>query len=1134
MNYQYAKSYCESYTPPEGFSTGYLATITTLDEYNWVTTSQFGVLSDIWIAGSDLGNVGNWTFNVGPEKGQLMYDLYSGRSYTFTHFLLNEPSLIDGENYLYIEYENGMRNTLESTEKTFVCEFSPIDEVFIPAVHSDGGMVTVNVKGYDITTLEIKFIPLFGYPPNEFFCQDITKVGENTITCNIQSGVGQHVYIISDKDKHSIEAVWEYQPPYVSIIAPVFDSGSTITLAGDNFGNDPGRLQVTFDVIDSYIMCTNIQILTPSKKLSCTLSQSLTKVFPMEVSIDVISMTFYKTAFYDRDSNSVFSISFSQADNYQGMLDYSKKSKVDGDFGYLSVFATQDQYNLAKQFYSENLLVALGVTIDSIDPDGFKYSAGPAIDENALGFYYSFIEGTPDVSNGEIYCNFDLDSGSIHADTKQNIAIKGGLIQYGGYNPTARNYQTPFLIDSEGGTIFLELDNFGTSFSNTRVLLENKWSDYIDYFKGGISITIGAPYLGLSKYPINVAIDDDRSLLDDVNYDRTPPSIISIEPPLEASGGIITITGKSFTSHPDVITVQGIDCNAIQLTIEHRQITCSIGPGSGMKSISIIAAEKISNSFNYYYYQDPTITSIPPIPTSGGIVTIQGTGFGIDKNALSIDLCTNIEIITEDTTITCIFNQGQGDISVILTIGTYSTPPFNTRYQYPTISNIVQTNGDIDIIGDNFGWDQSKSIIKMDNDLVIGSSCTLVSNTYINCSNLATVYGPFSISNDNGVNFGTTYKYDLKPYITSTFDDECVKPQEKLTIQGGYMVSKSSTFKIKIGEQYFQVNNLDSSKSELIVPDGSGVVSLQFEIDNTRLSNPISISYCPVWPPVIKSVDYNRRTKKYEITGTGFSTAADTNTAFITSTNGVILYSLQIGEFTNSLIEVELPIDAQSGMVIVKTSELQSKKVWLDITPEIKSATSPLEQGSLITITGKYFKTIDVDGNPVKIEFSSNGNILTCQADNEVYVCPMPPGSGSVTIQVKSKSIVDDSDISEFTTTYTKESNNNNSNSKSEGSSDSDNSSNTQSSNSHNHSSNSYTNSQSKEDTENSNSNNPTNTTPTNTGKNSWRWKGPLIGISCLLAIVLSAGVIVFLRGRASSNLFNRFDRKEEGDIELM
>ncbi|KAF2072510.1 hypothetical protein CYY_006177 [Polysphondylium violaceum] len=1099
--YQDAINVCQTYTPPDGF-TGYLVTVTSKDEHDWIG-SHLGAISSVWIAGSDLGDVGNWTYNVGPEKGQIMYDLYSERTYTFTNFPYTEPNFQVGENYLVSNpnSKDGWNNVVASTQSNYICEFSPIDEPFIPTVHSEGDMVTVNVSGYDIATLEIKFTSVS--QPN-FNCQNIKKVGENAITCQIPSGTGKYSYTLSDKVKSSKSVPWQYHPPHISVIVPSLGSGSTVTLVGDNFGNDASKIQITLDITGTNTECNNINIITPFKKMSCSLKQLLPKILPFQVVVNSISSRYNKTSIYHDGSKSIFYISFYTATKYSVMLDYSKLTKVDGNTGYLSSFDNEAQFKFVKQYYplTSPWYISLGIKIETIDPLLYFYTAGPSIGGSADNFYYKYFGTNPDWMREESYVTMDFEYESIMTQTiEDSRTIYGGLIEFGGYLPTVRNYQTPYLIDTDGGTIFVQLDNFGTSLSYTSVQTTNLLSFSISYYKGGISMTISHVDLVAQKIPIKITIDHVEAT-PVIYYDRSHPSITNIKPSIDTAGGVITITGASLFNQESAITVKGIVCHDIQFTTPHKQFTCSIGPGTGMKSISIDVGGKVSNTFNYNY-QDPTITSIPPIPTSGGIVTIQGTNFGIDKTAISINQCTNIEIITPHTTITCEFNQGQGDLSVTLTMGTYSTPPFKTRYQYPTISNIIQTIGNIDIIGDNFGWDQSKLIIKMDNYLVIGSSCTLVSNTNIKCNNLATVYGPFSISNDNGVNFGTTYNYDLKPQITSTFEGVCFNPQEKLTIKILYMISKSSTFKIKYRGQYYQVNILDSFTSEFIIPDGSGIVPLQFETDNTRLSNEVSISYCPT---VIKSIDFNIRTRKYEITGTGFS--SNSNKGLITSTNGLSKLNLQVDQFNSTFISIGLPMDAKSGLVMIDTSYQLSNKVWINITPEIESASNPLEQGSPITITGKYFKTVDIDGNNVGLEFSINGNRLTCEAgSNETsVVCQVPPGSGKIIINVKSLSAKNgESDSTDLTLTYIKSPNNNNS-------------SNSESNNNNSHSG-------STNNNNNNSSNGPSNINndQNNSNYNSWKFKAPLIVVSCLLGVSLSIGVFIFLRSKAASDFFNRF-----------
>ncbi|KAF2077656.1 hypothetical protein CYY_001043 [Polysphondylium violaceum] len=300
-NYQDSVNVCQTYTPPDGF-TGYLVTVTSKDEHDWIG-SHLGAISTIWIAGSDLGDRGNWTYNVGPEKGQILYDLYSERTYTFTNFPYTEPNLEVGENYLISipNSKDGWNNVVASTQSNYICEFSPIDEPFIPTVHSEGDMVTVNVNGYDISTLEIKFTS--ASQPN-FNCQNIKKVGENTITRQVPSGTGKYSYTLSDKVKSSKSVPWQYHPPHISMIGLSLE---TVTLVGDNFGNDVSKIQITFDVTGTNTECNNINIIIPFKQMTCSL-KLLPKILPFQVVVNSISSRYNKTSLYHFDSKSIFLI----------------------------------------------------------------------------------------------------------------------------------------------------------------------------------------------------------------------------------------------------------------------------------------------------------------------------------------------------------------------------------------------------------------------------------------------------------------------------------------------------------------------------------------------------------------------------------------------------------------------------------------------------------------------------------------------------------------------------------------------------------------------------------------------------------------------------------------------------------
>ncbi|KAF2074868.1 hypothetical protein CYY_003823 [Polysphondylium violaceum] len=1004
--YDTAQANCEALAP-SGYSSGYLTTVTSKEEEVFIETSVLTTTNLYWIAGSDLGDIGNWTYNVGPEKGQLLYNLFSDRCFSFCHFGGVEPNLVSNEHYISAQKGGTWNNIIKTSSYGYVCEFNPILGPFVPSVPTSGGIVTIDATGWDIPTLEINF-------SSGSSCQDITDIGNNKITCVIPPGTGKGTVTFSS-GSNTASTTWQYYPPYVSIITPYFNSGEILTIVGDNFGQDASLITVNVSGVDKVsnpIPCNNIVILKDSM-LTCQLTSSVTdKLLPVMVNVDELSSSSFKVAIYDSVTKHTYS-GFKTVTNFDAnMNSYSANLKIDGNQGYTAVIDSSRLFDLLdKSLPGTGWDAAVGARYDSATAT-FKYLVGPKVGQTATVYYTNAFNFAGALSTDRYSLKF-----ATKALAKAGSSIHA-ITEFGGYAPTVLDAQTTYLIDTSGGTIFVRLLNFGNSLGQTSVQADNLVSFETNYLKGGIYITLAQADLA-SPHPITITVDDFDAT-PNIYYDRSPPSITSIEPSsIGTAGGVITITGTSLFNQESALSIQGITCTDIQFTIDHKQFTCTLAPGlTSQKTVTVTVDGKVSNS-KTIEYQKPTITSVPVVPTTGGIITIEGTNFGDDVSAISINACTGIQFVTLHTKITCTFPKGQGALSVTLTQAGYTTPPFSSHYQYPTISSITQLINDVEIVGDSFGWDLSKNTIKM-GSYAVTSFCKLESNTNIKCSDLPVVLGPFTISNDNSGNVGT-YDYDLGPYITGMFNGHCFMVQDKVTMTGTYMVSFDNTYRLKLDDNFHPVNVINSTAFEFLVPFGSGIATLQLEVDMSRLSNKISFPYCP---PVINDSDLviDPLTNVVELTGKGFGNSTEAIQGYITSTDGLNNIALKLIYFNNTYIKMEFPPNAVSGWVVLNISSQASNKIWVDISPVIQSATSPYVKGSPITITGQHFKRVDINNDPVTLEFSVNNIAMSCQpgVNETTIICQAPRGSADLLIKANSKSLKGTSPITQFTVTYIK------------------------------------------------------------------------------------------------------------------
>jgi len=94
---------------------GYLATITSLDENEWITKNMLANISatSIWIGGSDDTTEGAWKWSNGDE-------------WTYTNWHTNEPNNLKDEDSLAIYVADGTWNDWGNANKVpYICEWNP-------------------------------------------------------------------------------------------------------------------------------------------------------------------------------------------------------------------------------------------------------------------------------------------------------------------------------------------------------------------------------------------------------------------------------------------------------------------------------------------------------------------------------------------------------------------------------------------------------------------------------------------------------------------------------------------------------------------------------------------------------------------------------------------------------------------------------------------------------------------------------------------------------------------------------------------------------------------------------------------------------------------------------------------------
>ena len=240
--------------------------------------------------------------------------------------------------------------------------------------------------------------------------------------------------------------------------------------------------------------------------------------------------------------------------------------------------------------------------------------------------------------------------------------------------------------------------------------------------------------------PISITVGGYQSIVKSL-FAYSIPKVLSISPKLAKGGDVITVTGENFGVNADKdigLTllrdmsaaesdkVDFLGEGGVQMTQIHEGFTfiapVSTGKDRGVQVfVPRLDGSDAFRSFSgmgldepSYSYFPPVITAMTKVPTSGGLMTITGTGFGetATRSSLKIGssggLCTDLKVVQSDTSMTCNVAEGTGgNVGWNLTVDGQVATGSTFSYETSTIETIMPTTGAkgavITIIGKNFG-----------------------------------------------------------------------------------------------------------------------------------------------------------------------------------------------------------------------------------------------------------------------------------------------------------------------------------------------------------------------------------------------------------------------------------------------
>ncbi|KAF2077574.1 hypothetical protein CYY_001115 [Polysphondylium violaceum] len=976
---------------------GYLATFSFEEEWAFTQANGVTTIATAWISGSDAVKTGFWTYSSGPEKGQPMYNLFFDKSYSFSFFGGIEPNLIPNEHWVHTSgnaaapYWNNIATT--SNISAYICEYGGLDDPVMPTITTTGGRVIITkLTGYIVSSLTITLTNRVT-PTNTFQCGSIQVINSTSVSCLMPVGTGRYSVLIIDSAKKNHTLLWQYELPFIQSVNPFFKKDESITLAGNNFGTVASAISVLVGTSQT-VVCGSVTILSPHVSISCKLPADLTeKLLPISVTVNSLKHITYKAAIFS-PKNKLYYSGFLTNANWATSTDgYVKNLRVDGINAHLAVLDSPDLWTFLNNTlpipFAGNLWnVWLGVTYNPTSKK-FFYLAGPKAGTQAA-LQYTSIAGDQTTWTADTRFVVNLYTGVLQGVLP--TAASGTFAEYGGEDPAFTTNKT-HGIDTSGGSIGIQIDNYGTVFSVLSVLFRSASVSFVrDFINSELDVNIPIGYDG--PYQISVTVDGKPTAPNTQFIDYNPPVISSI-PSISTRGGDVTITGTSFFNDitKNTLTFGSTPCLAPTLVTAHKVLKCTMPVGTGVRSTTVKVGGKTSAPFTFSYIK-PSVTTVSSVSPAGGTVTIDGDNFGADATKITVSVgsfaCTGVVLTTAHTQFTCSVPQGQASHAVTVTVDTLvSNNNILLIYNSPTISSAVQISDGIEITGTNFGTDlyQLKLFIGA-SEITSYCKSTMIKVT---CTALPATISSGAITT-TGAYVNPSYNFLLTPFVVSVDPTSVATSGGAVSIKGKFfettaMGTPTTLSVIFNGVTYSNNGYQSSSLLVFSVPAGTGVgKSISVKTD-TRSSNSKTIAY--IAPKV---TSHSQTDETISLVGTNFG---NDKSKISISIGSVPIDSATLVLTSHTQLSFKAPLESLNGGLLITVDTQSFTYSRFTLKPVITLIPAPKVIGEAITIQGKYLSNVDQDSLSTNIKFTFNSVVSECTFISATsYECSAPPGTG--------------------------------------------------------------------------------------------------------------------------------------------
>eukprot|EP01132_Coremiostelium_polycephalum_P003806 gene3806-4736_t len=452
---------------------GYLATITTMKEYLFIHQNLLvGTNKDkkFWIGSYGVIENGqmNYYWKQGPENDLLMYSKETGKCYSFCYWGTYGPTATldsttsEYNKYVYLNatfYLDG-QNEVNDMDG-YILEKNPLDKpketepVFIPNdTDDDTAFFKIpNLENqYKLSTLQIKFTSLNG--DQNFTCK-YKRSDDHTYTCSRPEMSGYYNIELNDPSN----------PSNNFIIKNAHPRGNIITINGHNFG------AIESNIVISYIpigRCYVQNFIVPHRSLTCSLEYPLSNLDTLLLIISVNQIMFIpgrSFSLYNPDTKNMIQLPVSKYSDSALTKYYVEGRKL-------------EWFTPAKP--SDSIMLEhwapTRYCIKSVNPTRGTYLVPSGPNEGLTMIFLTpsrscfTIPGCTGVDASVLSSTpyplaYDMFSGIFYGETSIptcyfafNAYFNQGEVPY--FNSTAT-----YLVSTEGGDIFIEVENLGQTSS---------------------------------------------------------------------------------------------------------------------------------------------------------------------------------------------------------------------------------------------------------------------------------------------------------------------------------------------------------------------------------------------------------------------------------------------------------------------------------------------------------------------------------------------------------------------------------------------------------------------------------------------------------------------------------------------